>query len=254
MDLEHLTKSQVLLLALLVAIVSSATTGVVTTSLLGQAPPAVAANVGQIIERTVQQVIFATTTAPAEPRAITAAAVIPVSTVPSASSAIEAVQKSVIRIVVQGDAAGKLVARGLITGKQGSAITDAASLDPRSAYEAIMNDGSKASVILPIPASTSSIARIQLRAASTTVFTPATIANAKTIPLGASIVRIGGYGSGTAASGIIAEISSDSTIQADVSSAVPGAILIDLSGAVIGMTTTESLALGQTYYTLLNAK
>jgi hypothetical protein len=248
MDLEHLTKSQVMLLALLVAIVSSATTGIVTISLMGQAPPMVAANVGNIIERTVQQVIFATSTEPTEPRALTAAAVMSVKS-PSASDAIAKIQKSVIRIMVQGDTAGKLVARGLIIGKD-SAITDAASLTPGLRYEAILHDGSIVPIALPKAASSSALAIIELKAATTTLIA-ATIAGTDQLQLGAEVVRIGGYGEGAAALGIIAEHSDGNIIQADVPSAVPGSVLIDMKGSVIGMTTTDSLLLGQTYYTLL---
>ena len=51
MDMEELSKSQIILLTLLVSFVTSIATGIVTVSLMNQAPPAIAQTVNRIIER-----------------------------------------------------------------------------------------------------------------------------------------------------------------------------------------------------------
>ena len=56
MDIEHLTKTQIVLLVLLCTFVASIATGIVTVSLLAQAPPAVTQTVNHIIQRTVEAV------------------------------------------------------------------------------------------------------------------------------------------------------------------------------------------------------
>jgi hypothetical protein len=57
MDIENLTKSQIVLLTLLVSFVTSIATGIVTVSLMEQAPPTVAQTVNRVVERTIERVV-----------------------------------------------------------------------------------------------------------------------------------------------------------------------------------------------------
>lgn len=56
MDVEHLSKSQIVLLVILCTFVTSIATAIVTVALLAQAPPAVPQTINHIIQRTVEAV------------------------------------------------------------------------------------------------------------------------------------------------------------------------------------------------------
>ena len=124
MDIEHLSKHQIVLLAFLVSFVSSIVTGIVTVTLLGQAPPGVTKTINQIVERTVQTVVPATQGAAAT--TVTQKTVV-VKDDDLIAQSIAAVQKSIVHIVGKGD--NQLIVRGVIINNKGAAITDSGALD-----------------------------------------------------------------------------------------------------------------------------
>ena len=56
MDIEELTKSQIVLLVVLISFVTSMATGIVTVSLMDQAPTSVAQTVNRVIQQTIKEV------------------------------------------------------------------------------------------------------------------------------------------------------------------------------------------------------
>ena len=249
MDLEKLTKHQIILLTLLVSFVTSIATGIVTVSLMAQAPSSITRTINQIVERTVQ------TVAPA----IQGAAVVTEKTVvvkndDLAAQSIGAVQKAIIRITLKGGQ--ELLARGVIVDSKGTALTDRALLDASGAteFDAIIHDGTRVSVKMHAQnGTTTPLVLVDVAVGTSTGWAPAVLADAKKLQLGQSIIRIGGKGVDTVGSGVIATLPSfdnPSMLEASVQSVTPGSILITLFGEVIAMATTDSLSLSSDLYTL----
>ena len=70
MELEKLNKSQIVLLTLLVSFMTSIATGIVTVSLMQQAPPEITETVSRVVEHTVEKVVPGQTAAVAVPQTI----------------------------------------------------------------------------------------------------------------------------------------------------------------------------------------
>ncbi len=251
MDLEHLTKHQIVLLTLLVSFMTSIATGIVTVSLMDQAPPGVTKTINQIVEHTVQTVVPATQGAAAA--SATTIKTVVVKDDDLAAQSIQAVQKSIVRLVGKGD--DQLVARGVIVDSKGTAITDKASLDSSAfnSFEAILADGTRVPVTIPKGQSaSSSIELISVQVGTSTGFAAAPVADPSKLRLGQSVIRIGGTGTDIVGEGIIAAlpVQGSNEVEASVTSSTAGSLIMTLFGEVVGVATTNSLADGSNFYTL----
>jgi len=250
MDLEQLTKHQIILLTLLVSFMTSIATGIVTVSLMDQAPPGVTRTINQIVEHTVEEVVPATATS--APVTNTVKTVV-VKDDDLAAQSIASVQKGIIRIVGRGD--DKLIARGVIVDTKGTAITDGAALAASgfSSFEALLASGERVPLTIQKTQSTSSsITLVSVAVGTSTGFAAVAVADPSKLQLGQSVIRIGGTGTDIVGEGIIAAlpIKSSNEIEASVSSTVPGSLIMTLFGEVVGLATTDSLTDGSTFYTL----
>ena len=257
MDIEHLTKHQIVLLAFLVGFVTSIATGIVTVSLMDQAPPSVTRTINQIVERTVEKVVPAVV--PASQGAAAATTVIKETTVvvkndDLVAQSISSVQKGIVRIISLNDRS-VLVARGVVVDANGIVLSDRGSLEPLGTinFEAILPGGEHVPAVMRIPIGTSTIAVLDLQMASSSgKVAVVPIAQAGKLQLGGSIIRIGGSGSDTVGTGVIAKLpdSHSGLVQATVVSTTPGSIIINSFGELIGITTSDSSAWGADFYTL----
>lgn len=250
MDLEHLNRTQIIFLTLLVSFVTSIATGIVTVSLMNQAPPQLAATVNHVIEHTIEQV---------EPATQAAAPATVVKTIVEnddlGPQAIATVQESIIRIVASSSPS-LLVARGIIIDAKGVALSDRASLDPTLSYEAILPNGTEVPAVVHSAATTSSVVLVDLQIATSTVLVPATFADPSKLELGQTVIRIGGAGADTVSEGVIASLPESSNastpqdLEASVSATIPGSVLISLYGEVLGISTTDSENVGDDFYSM----
>lgn len=247
MDLEHLNKTQIILLTLLISFVTSIATGIVTVSLMNQAPPEVAATINHIIEKTVEKVSDSQAAAP-----VTTIKTIVVKNDDLTAQSIAKVRQSVIRIVAK-DAPELLVARGIVIDQKGVAISDRSSLDPALSYMAILPSGMSVPATVRAAASSTSIAILDLElGTSTPKLGTATFGDPSQLQLGQSVVRIGGKGEDTVSVGVVSSLPQSGgtadMIEASVISTTPGSLLMDIFGNVVGMTTGPSMLQGSDFY------
>lgn len=247
MDLEQLTKHQIILLTLLVSFVTSIATGIVTVALMDQAPAGVTRVINQIVEHTVEKVV----PTQAGVAAVTEKTVV-VKDDDLAAQSIAQVQKSIVRLTAKGD--DLLVARGVIVDGKGAILTDRGALVASGAtnFEAILPSGERVPAVLRSEkGTTTSIATMDLALGSTTKVVPISFADSAKLQLGQSMIRIGGKGVDAVGSGVIAMLPSKESpdIEISVSSATPGSIVITLFGELVGMATLNSLDHGSDFYT-----
>ncbi len=236
MDLEQLTKHQIVLLTLLVSFVTSIATGIVTVSLMNQAPPEISRTINQIVERTVQTVSAPAAAVVSQPATVKT---VVVSNDDLAAQSIASIQKATIRIVDTKDPK-TLVARGIIVDKQGTAVTDRTALVASGAtsFAAFLPDGTLVpAVVTKGQATSTDTLLLSLDVGTTSSWTAAPVADVRKVKLGQSVIRIGGTGADSIALGIVSAAPHDGLIESSVSSATPGAVLMTLFGEVLGIVT-----------------
>ncbi|HBV01461.1 MAG TPA: hypothetical protein DEF00_03665 [Candidatus Taylorbacteria bacterium] len=146
--MEGLNKQQLILLALLVSFVTSVATGIVTVSLMDQAPPGVTQTISRVVEKTIERVV-------AEPQNQSASVVTRETIVVKADDVvIEAIEKnltSVVRIREKtGDGNIRFAGLGLVVSREGLLAadlsvayrkSDSAGNSIAESYQALFPDG-----------------------------------------------------------------------------------------------------------------
>ncbi len=253
MDIEHLTKHQIILLTLLVSFVTSIATGIVTVSLMAAAPVSVTRTINQIVERTVENVVPAAV--PAQGAAvITKQTTVVVKDDDLTANSIAKAQKAIVRIVSKNDPA-ILVARGVVVDLKGIVLSDRSSLESLGTlnFEAILPTGDRVAAVMRVPVGSSTLAVLDLGVASSSgKYSALSIADMSKLRLGGSVIRLGGTGADTVGTGVIAKLpdTHGSLIEASVESTTPGSIIITSFGDLVGIVTGDSAAAGSDFYSL----
>lgn len=283
MDLEQLTKSQIILLTLLVSFVTSIATGIVTVSLMEQGVTPVTQTINRVVERTrevivqepAEQVVVTEEktvivreadliAAAVKKNAQSTAAVYAIETVDpvalstttpvidanidQTASAVDAVEL-MDETLAQGDATEQMtfVARGVLV-DPGVLVTDNALLNDEMDYKVIFNDGSETYGV--VTARGDGLAALSLE--DVTVGTPATLGTLDVIARGKTVIALSGTGRTRIVTAVVADFVSTeegiAAIEIDTEGATLGATLIDIDGNVIGMSTTESREKGATWF------
>ena len=253
MDIEKLNKSQIVLLTLLVSFVTSIATGIVTVSLMDQAPPAIAQTVNRVIERTVEKMVPAAgQPAAAATTVVTTEKTVVVKESDLIAAAIERVHPSLVHVYTSASENAAFLGMGIILDDSGSVIVDASSLGETTEPVLVLEDGSRVHSYVSwkhIGAGTA-----MLRAATTTIdgvalkFTPAKLAVTRPT-LGQSVVALSGKSIPRIADGLVSAVIPlalggidvvDTNISEDL--IMPGSPLINTDGSIVGISTSVSRA------------
>lgn len=114
--MEDLTKNQIVLLTLLVSFVTSIATGIVTVTLMDQAPPGVTQTVNRVVERTIERVV------PGEPIERVVIREVPVE-ITQEQLVMDVINDSSPAIVRLETAEGANLGSGFILGDSGAVLT-----------------------------------------------------------------------------------------------------------------------------------
>lgn len=153
MELEHLNKTQIILLTTLVAFVSSIATGITTVTLMDQAPPGITNTISKVVERTIEKVVPATSQGAATVKTVV------VYEENKIADAVEEQKNMIVRISVassfatstssqSADAqkksdtiAPQQIALGFALSPDGLVVTDSAAVSNDIAYNIAFEDG-----------------------------------------------------------------------------------------------------------------
>lgn len=255
MDIEQLSKSQIILLTILVSFVTSIATGIVTVSLMGQAPPSIAQNVNRIVERTVERVVPVGQTAST---VITREKTIIVKESDLISEAVARTTPSVVRLYLNDSDPAVFLGFGVVLDASGIIATDTWALGESGDAEIVLQDGARVRAFVTMRDRSSGVAFLQ--AATTTkdgktpVWNPAAI-SVGSPRLGQVVITIAGKTTTRIADGIITALipqpdssETQKIIETNISgdSIVLGGLLLNTDGEIIGMSTTAGrlLSLG----------
>ncbi|MDR3571549.1 MAG: S1C family serine protease [Candidatus Pacebacteria bacterium] len=247
MDIEKLTKSQIVLLTLLVSFVTSIATGIVTVSLMQQAPPAIAETVNRVIENTIETV--ATSSKSQTASAATTQKTVIVNEADQIAQAVKQISPSIVRIYSLDDQP-QFEGLGVVTNASGTIAADIHSLGDQASAIVQTQDGAKirAFVISRDPSS----GLLYLSPATTSspamTWTPAQKA-ANAPVLGQLVIAIEGISTVRISQGLVTEIMpADSSTQfpeaivtdIDSSAIQPGSVIIDSTANIVGVSTGVS--------------
>lgn len=248
MELERLSKSQVVLLTLLVSFVTSIATGIVTVSLMEDAPPTITQTVNRIVERTVE------TVSPSQPAAAvtTIEKEVLVGESEQFARAIERVAPSVVRLYAPGkDESGNdvrmFVGHAVVVNREGALLADAGT--PEGALTALRSDSIEVPVNTAARPEGSPLMRLQASPPPELNLTwePAVFSQEK-VRLAAPMVAIGGRTGTRVAQGIVTGFGgpekdgAPSYVETDIASdtIAAGSPLIGIDGSVRAIATRAS--------------
>src|SRR3989344_2283521 len=138
--MEDLSKHQLILLVLLITFVTSIATGIITFSLLQEAPVEVTQTINRVVEKTIERVV-------PEEGSKTTEKVITTVVVNEDDRILEAIgknEKSIVRLKTIGADSSEIFAGiGIVIDGNGTIVSDARNYNKALSYSIVFSDGQK---------------------------------------------------------------------------------------------------------------
>jgi S1-C subfamily serine protease len=261
MDMEKLTKQQIVLVTLLISFVTSIATGIVTVALMDQAPAGVTQTINRVVERTIEKVVT--------PPENNSAAVITRETVvvKEDDKIVESVDKnknSIVRIYSDnensGDVADKtFIGLGTIVSKEGLILTGDVFGDVRGKYLVTL-DNNKFYTVSVLPKKESNqlyFIKIVQDPKNPATFSPVTFSDSSSLKLGQTVIAWGGTIQNSVSTGIVSSLVNSAESQASTTAprsvvaintninsldSIPGGPLLNLYGEVVGLRVSSNIS------------
>lgn len=226
MNIEDLSKTQLLLLTILVNFITAIATAVMTVSLLDQAPPTITQTVNRIVERTVE-----TAAQTPLPGIITKETTVIIKDEDLLSAAISADAARTV-LIYKGATTTPVLAVGTYLPDKRAVVTATGAALPKEATIAFAN-GTTAEASISKPGATLTIYGFSDGAALPSVATPDLIKSAD-LKQGQTLIALSRDGS--AITGIISKVDADG-VKTNVVGIPAGAAAVSIEGDLIGIAT-----------------
>jgi S1-C subfamily serine protease len=265
MDMEKLTKQQIVLVTLLVSFVTSIATGIVTVALMDQAPAGVTQTINRVVERTIEKVVTPPTTSNSA-SVITRETIV----VKEDDKIVESVDKnksSIVRIYTNNkneESQQIFVGLGTIVSKEGLIVTGDVFADLRGKY-LITLDNNKFYPVSVLPKKEAGqfyFLRVIQDEKEPITFTPIVFSDSDNLKLGQTVISWGGQMQNSVSTGIVSSlILDDSPVEGEnatttnsvkkvsaintsinLNDSLAGGPLLNLYGEMVGLRVSSNIS------------
>jgi len=240
--MEDLSKHQLILIVLLITFVTSIATGIITFTLLSEAPVEVTQNINRVVEKTIERVV----TEPGKPDKVVTTVV--VNEEDRVLEAIAKNEKSIVRLKTVGADGTEIVAGlGLVVSAEGIIVVDLRSYSAASTYSILFYDDKVYQGNKTYINNTDGLVFIKMMIPKNEnpkyTFYPAVLGNSDVLKIGQTIVSISGKDSNAVSIGRVRQLlftDDKKTVTKIISDTLIGksnfgSSALSLSGDVIGL-------------------
>ena len=249
MEIENLNKSQIILLTLLVSFMTSIATGIVTVSLMDQAPPAITQTVSKVIEHTVERAVPQQAAAAVTPQ--TVEKTVYVTETDTISQAVDAATPSIVRLISSSIENPAFISLAVVLDKNGTVVSDSSALGENADANIVIPGGKTVRMFVTSRDAASGLVYLSPSTSTPITWKPitlaashATLGQTAVALAGKSVTRIG-IGAITALSSLLAENKDGiQVIETNIplDDILPGSPIIGTDGKLMGVSTGASRA------------